>query len=74
VGVKFKYGFDHTTANGQKRLMAISVGLDRETYIAKPVLDSGRDYGANPLGDGTFRMVPSGDVVSFDERNRRLNK
>jgi hypothetical protein len=32
------------------------------------------DYGADPLGDGTFRMVQSGDIVSFDERNRRLEK
>ena len=30
------------------------------------------DYGADPLGDGTFRMVPSGDIVDFEERNRRL--
>lgn len=30
------------------------------------------DWGADPLGDGTFRMVPSGDVVSFEERNLRL--
>lgn len=32
------------------------------------------DYGSDPLGDGTFRMVPSGDVVDFTERNRRLKK
>jgi hypothetical protein len=32
------------------------------------------DYGADPVGDGTFRMVPSGDVVTRDERNRRLAK
>ena len=32
------------------------------------------DYGADPLGDGMFRMVPSGDVVSLEERNRRLAK
>jgi propanediol utilization protein len=32
------------------------------------------DYGADPLGDGTFRMVPSGDIVSFEERNRRLKR
>lgn len=32
------------------------------------------DYGADPLGDGTFRMVPSGDIVSFEERCRRLNR
>ena len=30
------------------------------------------DYGADPIGDGTFRMVPSGDVVSYEERCRRL--
>lgn len=34
----------------------------------------GEDYGADPLGDGTFRMVPSGDIVDFEERNRRLAK
>lgn len=32
------------------------------------------DYGADPLGDGTFRMVPSGDIVDFEERNRRLKR
>jgi hypothetical protein len=30
------------------------------------------DYGADPIGDGTFRMVPSGDIVDLAERNRRL--
>lgn len=33
-----------------------------------------KDYGADPLGDGRFRMVPSGDIVDFEERNRRLPK
>lgn len=32
------------------------------------------DYGADPIGDGLFRMVPSGDVVDFEERNRRLKR
>lgn len=32
----------------------------------------GKDYGADPIGDGTFRMIPSGDIVSKDERNQRL--
>ena len=31
-----------------------------------------KDYGADPIGDGTFKMVPSGDVVDFEERNKRL--
>lgn len=30
------------------------------------------DYGADPIGGGMFRMVPSGDVVDFAERCRRL--
>lgn len=32
------------------------------------------DYGADPLGDGMYRMVPSGDIVNHEERNRRLQK
>lgn len=32
------------------------------------------DYGADPIGDGRFRMVPSGDVVDYDERCRRLKR
>jgi len=41
---------------------------------ALPSREIGRDYGADPLGDGRFRMVPSGDIVDFDERVRRLRK
>jgi len=32
------------------------------------------DYGADPLGNGKFKMVPSGDVVDKAERDRRLKK
>ena len=32
----------------------------------------GADYGADPLPNGMFRMVPSGDIVDADERRRRL--
>jgi len=32
------------------------------------------DYGADPLPDGNFRMVPSGDIVSAQERDARLSK
>ena len=31
-----------------------------------------KDYGCDPLGDGRFKMIPSGDIVDFEERNRRL--
>jgi hypothetical protein len=49
--------------------------LDRATLtpIRRPIdLQRVGDYGADPIGDGTFRMVPSGDVVDFAERNARL--
>jgi hypothetical protein len=72
---KFKYGFDHTTGDGQKRLMALSVGLDPETYITKPIdIHRAGDYGSDPIGNGMFRMIPSGDFVGLDERNRRLSR
>jgi hypothetical protein len=65
-----RYGYDHTTALGQKRLMAESVG---QTFAHHTVNTSAPgDYGADPIGDGTFRMVPSGDVVDYAERMRRL--
>ena len=32
------------------------------------------DYGCDPLPDGRFRMVPSGDIVDADERKRRLGE
>jgi len=37
-------------------------------------VDTGKqgDYGADPTGDGKFRMVPSGDMVDYAERCRRL--
>lgn len=34
--------------------------------------DATGDYGSDPLGDGTFRMVPSGDIVDLEEMRRRL--
>ena len=47
--------------------------MQGKTRVSRKV-DTSRagDYGADPIGDGTFRMVPSGDVVDKEERNRRL--
>ena len=47
--------------------------IQSKTHVSRKV-DTSRasDYGADPIGDGTFRMVPSGDVVDMSERNRRL--
>jgi hypothetical protein len=63
--------YDKSTADGQKRLMDESMG---RAYVAPRKIDlsNKRDYGADPLGDGQFRMIPSGDIVGFEERCRRL--
>ncbi len=65
--------YDRSTVAGQKRLMAESVGMPADTYTRRPIDTAAPgDYGADPIGDGTFRMVPSGDIVDFAERCRRL--
>lgn len=63
---------DYTSADGQKRLMAESMGLPSDTYTRKINTAKAGDYGADPIGGGMFRMVPSGDIVNATERNKRL--
>lgn len=50
--------------------------LQQKDTSARETIDTSKpgDYGADPIGDGTFRMVPSGDIVDISERNRRLAK
>lgn len=51
--------------------------LDRKTLtpLRRLIVHTpNEDYGADPIGDGMFRMVPSGDVVDFAERCRRLGQ
>ena len=31
-----------------------------------------KDYGCDPLGNGKYRMVPSGDIVDLEERCKRI--
>lgn len=45
--------------------------LQRNDVVAAPRY-VGADYGCDPLPDGTFRMVPTGDVVDAEEKERRL--
>ena len=54
--------------------MVLGYELHRDTLtpVRRHVVHRAGDTGADPLGDGTFRMVPSGDVVDLSERNRRL--
>lgn len=57
--------------------VVLGVELDRRTLtpVRRAVdLTATGDWGADPLGDGMFRMIPSGDVVDFEERNRRLKR
>jgi hypothetical protein len=60
----------------QERPSVLGYELDRETLTPtrQLVTRTGGDYGADPLDGGTFRMVPSGDVVDYAERCRRLKK
>jgi hypothetical protein len=47
--------------------------MQQGTYQAPSIIMiPGKDYGADPLGNGMFKMVPSGDIVNFEERNKRL--
>ncbi len=62
-------------ADYQKMLMATSVDMAANTYHRAAIdLRSSGDYGADPIGDGTYRMVPSGDVVDYAERCKRLTR
>lgn len=61
----------------QERPSVFGVELNRATLTPKrQYIDTSQrgDHGADPLGDGTFRMVPSGDVVPLEEMRRRLRK
>lgn len=31
-----------------------------------------KDYGCDPMGDGTFKMVPSGKIVTKTEKEKLL--
>jgi hypothetical protein len=65
--------YDTSTVAGQKRLMAESVGgtYVPDTYVA---LGASGDHGCDPLDNGTFRMIPSGDIVDYAERVKRLSR
>jgi len=53
------------------------LGYDLHRDSLTPVrsyVDTGKqgDHGCDPIGDGMFRMVPSGDIVDREECRRRL--
>jgi len=53
--------------------MRESVGQPADV-LGKRIAPTGKDYGCDPLGDGTFKMVPSGDIVTKEEKEKRLKK
>ena len=57
-------------------MKAVGYELDEDGKPIREHVDLSRpgDHGADPVGDGTFRMVPSGDVVDEEEKNRRLKR
>lgn len=58
-----------------KRVQFFGYDVNKEnSEVKRAYIDTSQrgDTGADPIGDGTFRMYPSGDIVSWDERNRRL--
>lgn len=49
--------------------------MQQKAYVrAKVDTNAPGDYGADPVGGGMFRMVPSGDIVDFAERCKRLER
>lgn len=64
----------------RERFMTVLGGytLDMENHghLVREQIDLSKpgDYGADPMGDGTFRMVPSGDIVDAAEKELRLRK
>lgn len=47
-------------------------GMPDQTPVDLRRSFSGTDHGFAPQDDGSYRMVPSGDIVDLAERNRRL--
>ena len=63
----------YSTSEGQKMLMAISMGLDEDTYTRKIIkVIKGEDYGFDPAGPGVVRLVPSGRIVTIAEAKEIL--
>jgi len=55
-------------------VLGYALHRDTLTPIRTYVDLSREDYGYDPIGDGTYRMVPSGDIVDYAEMRRRLAK
>ena len=52
-------------------IQAMQQGVYKQKII--PAFD-GRDYGCDPIGDGTFRMVPSGNILTLEQMKAYFGK
>tara|TARA_R110000751_G_scaffold69608_7_gene141304 strand:- start:422 stop:622 length:201 start_codon:yes stop_codon:yes gene_type:complete len=57
-------------------LGAYTLDMEQHGKLLRDKVDTSKtgDYGCDPLGDGLFRMVPSGDIVDLVEMQKRTNK
>jgi len=73
---KHPYGYDHTTGEGQKRLMYESIGFDITKKQETPSYYEDGETGSDPILDdngnptGKIKMYPTGRIV---DRTTRLN-
>lgn len=69
---------DRFIARDTKEPLRVMGGYDIAadgSIIRDPIrIIPGADYGCDPMGDGTFRLVPSGRIVTLDECNRVLGR
>ena len=63
------------TDTGEPLVVLGGYEIAKDGSIIRGTVDTskGGDYGCDPLGDGMFRMVPSGDIVDYTERCNRLH-
>jgi len=45
----------------------------QKEHIAQPIQHKEGDTGSDPLGTDKFKMIPSGDIVTYKERCERLS-
>lgn len=72
---RYERSKEKISSDDKKPIVAFGYNLDASGAPIRPTIapsKPGEDYGCDPLGDGRFRMVPSGDIVDAAERRRRL--
>lgn len=55
-------------------LSGYTLDMENHGHLVRHYSDFAKvgDYGCDPMENGMFRMVPSGDIVTAEEKNARL--